>query len=87
MVQPGISLDGPAAAFAAATGDNASPSAHSTEISNRITPVRIGDKAYLSMNGAADQPGKFPSSRASVYTRVYTAIALRPFTPDDPLPF
>ena len=56
MVQPGISLDGPAAAFAA-TGDNASPSAHSTEISNRITPVRIGDKGYLSMNATANVKG------------------------------
>lgn len=50
-------LDGPNAAFAE-TGDNASPSAQSTEISSRITCVRIGAKDYLSMNaGLANHPG------------------------------
>lgn len=41
---------GVAAAFAA-TGANASPSTQRKEISSRITRLRIGTKAYLSMNG------------------------------------
>ena len=44
-----MSLDGLNAAFAV-TGDKARPSAHSTEISSRITPERIRSKDYLSMN-------------------------------------
>lgn len=44
----------------AATGENASPSAQSSEISNRITRIRIGGKAYLSMY--ATPRGKCPLS-------------------------
>lgn len=56
MVQPGTPLDGPAAAGA---GKSPKPSAHSIEISIRITRVRIGDKAYLSMK-AGLQSRKWP---------------------------
>jgi hypothetical protein len=53
IVHPGILPF--AGAAPAATGANASPSAQRSEMINLITPIRIGDKGYLSMNGVMNE--------------------------------
>ena len=52
IVHPAMSLDGAADVFAA-TGEIASPRAQTIDRSSRITPARIGRKAYLSMNATS----------------------------------
>lgn len=63
IVHPAMSLDGAADVFAA-TGEIASPRAHTIDRSSRITPGRINRKAYLSMNVT------FPAPRTRLCPRL-----------------